>query len=556
MFTHNAIRCNSHTSTSDAPNVKQRRAFPGRSLRPLACAIGLATGTWLIPGISHADALEFIGQLYENGVPVDAAIGVREGADVRLQIDMELGYRNYQVPDQTCQVWGTLVVQRSDSSDVHPTVTIVGDNQVTFEVTVEKDELSWGPPADFELDVPASDETGFGVWIVKQSHNCTGIDNQWFVDGDSGYGFALYAPIREADAPPPIPANDALLASAMSTTLAQLESATTISLQNSYARSRTIARELARRRRNESGFDMQSLSMNVMGSSIAVGRLGGAAGDSDLDSSWGSFLSGTVELGNKSSGDADTRVDATSSMLVAGIDYHAGQWILGSALMLAAAEADLADVKNAVEVGQAGLSVFSSYFNRRVYLDWLISYTRNDYDFQREGIALVQGTTDAAEIGFAMNIGYEGRINKLDYNVFASLDWIELDVDGYSEHSAGDDAVFTFRDFQRNSKGVEIGTQFRYTVNTSFGVLVPYTVVSYRGGFSNDDWQVVGRYSNFPDTEIRMTENAFDEDRGALQLGLTAVLPDGLSAYIAYETEHGREDWQFDRYDLGARWEF
>ena len=514
-----------------------------------------------------------------------ARLPVAEGDTVVGQIGVVMdGEVEVALAAQTCSVTFDLVVSKNrelylgQGDGLDPISTddyrLTGGS-TTIPVTINESGAMTSTAQMFELtllgDAEEETEESYGLYADNVTTTCNSfsegglytVDNL-FRDTNDGYasGGFLYGTLSNGpevivqepgpEQEVPVVEQSAALRSAIYTTKAQLQTVTSISLQNARTRNQNIARELARRRNNEAGLNTDHLSLNIKGQGVSLGALGGAAGDSEQ--AWSGFISGSIEVGDAK--DEVPGLDFDSNMITAGVDYRYDAWVFGAALTLASAESQRAQGAQTAEVDQQGVSAFISYFSQNFYLNFIASQSSNDYDFARQqNSAQVVAQTNGDELGFALGGGYEKNIKRWNLRAFFILDDTTVDVDGYAESASN--LQMRVASFKRDEQNLDIGGFVNYTVNTQVGVFQPFAQLSYRDLLDGDKWSATAQYSGLEGSGT--TELGFQLDATHYwsgQVGVSAVFPRGISAYLAYQQDISRSDWDIARYDVGLHWAF
>lgn len=342
--------------------------------------------------------------------------------------------------------------------------------------------------------------------------------------------------------------------------LPELESITVLTMSGAQARNKTLAKQMDFARK-KSG-PQNRVSMTLDGTPIPIG---GPAGDEF--SPWGFFLSADFERGDREL-PATNSFDFTTNTLVAGVDYRlADNWILGGSLSASQAEADQEARPDQTELDQSAISVFGSLYGDQYYVDALLSYGDNQYDMVRSVMtgagdaqvvkSLANADTKGSELSFGLGAGYQLDFKTQQLKFFTRLDYIDVDVEGYSEFS-GDDTMFVaqINDFKIKSFTSNLGVSYALIVNTGFGVLTPEFGLDYEHQFENDGFNVDGQFVGGQAGEFSISTYDKDANYYNANFALNAVFQQGFSAFISYTDQFGREAWNSQRYALGARMEF
>lgn len=344
----------------------------------------------------------------------------------------------------------------------------------------------------------------------------------------------------------------------------QLNSLRTLSLHNSLTRDRSIAKEIDRARQNNSGVRTDNLQVRLQGEAMPVrGLLGGAAGDSASFGRWGAFVTGNVDLGKQEKNSA-LESDFHTNMLIAGVDYKVSDNIVvGAALTHSDTDAGDNDTAN-TDFRRYSLSLFGSLYSRdRFYIDGMLTYGTSAYDLDRR-IALETGgadvstaDTDGDELSASLGAGYNWHHNNINARLFTFINYIDANIDGYAETVSGSSSAAVVDGMDLQSLIANVGVELSWNINSQLGVFTPMLSIAHEHQYADDSVYVTGRFVGGLDAG-EFAFNASDRDDNYLtaQLGVNAVLKNGISAFVSYDSFIDRKDFSSGQLSVGARWEF
>lgn len=344
----------------------------------------------------------------------------------------------------------------------------------------------------------------------------------------------------------------------------QLNSLRTLSLHNSISRDRSIAKEIDRARKSSPGFRADNLQVRLQEESLPVnGLLGGAAGDSASFGRWGAFVTGNVDLG-KQEKNSELESDFHTNMLIAGVDYKvSNHMVLGAAVTHSDTKAG--DDKTAnTDFRRYSLSLFGSLYSRdRFYLDGMVTYGTSAYELDRR-ITLDSGSadistadTDGDELSASLGAGYNWHHNNVNARLFTFLNYIDANIDGYAETASGNSSAAVVDGMDLQSLIANVGVELSWNINTGVGVFTPTLSIAHEHQYADDSVYVTGRFVGGLD-EGNFAYIAPDRDDNYLtaQVGLNAVLQNGISTFVSYDSFIDREDFASGQLSVGVRWEF
>lgn len=227
-----------------------------------------------------------------------------------------------------------------------------------------------------------------------------------------------------------------------------------------------------------------------------------------------------------------------------GFEYTLNQnWSFGAAIIGNNADVDMG-VFGDIDTDGYALAVYASYYRENAfggsgdwYADALLSYGNYDNDIKRTTFAgIARGSTDSDSYTIQLNTGYNMHSGDWIHGPYASLNYTDGDIDGYTETGPGA-AVFPSMEFE--SLVGRIGYKVAKVINTSHGTIIPQVRVAWEHEFENDQAMI----GAFP---LGVT----DDDRFVLGAGLGWEFSENGSAFLSYE---GRFASDIESHQIGLR---
>jgi outer membrane autotransporter protein len=430
-------------------------------------------------------------------------------------------------------------------------------DQITFEIYDDNDEeealeeyidieiTSYGASCESGATPTLSRTEDYGAFILRDPFDEKEVDP------------APGEPVTPSARSKAIPVRHASLTK-------QLNALRNLTLHTAQTRDKSIAREIDRAR-SQSGFNVQNLQVNVGGQALPGNALlGGAAGDGDQGSGpWGFFVSGSIDIGEQDS-NTDFSSDFDASLLIAGLDYRINDNIvLGGALSHTQVEAGDNTLAK-TEFDRTSLALFASLYSADTYyVNAILTQGSTGYDLNRKidtdtaAKDSASADTDGDETSVSVGAGYNFPADNLNLRVFSFINYINADIDSYTESVTGDSSAASVGGMDLKSVTADFGLELSGNLNTGIGVFVPSFALSHQQQWADDSVTVNGQFIGGIDAgEFEYTGP--DRDRHYLnaRVGVSAVLPHGISAYLAYETQFQRDDFESNHTTAGVRWEF
>lgn len=349
----------------------------------------------------------------------------------------------------------------------------------------------------------------------------------------------------------------------------ELISMGTLSFQGATLQAQNLSKQLRRIRQGIRGIDLTGLQLNIDGQTLSGQQLnrllGSGAGDGELHSKWGTFLGGSIQVGeyNPSSTDEEFEFDVAS--LLAGVDYQLNKSIvIGAALGYTDSTADIDSNGSESELSGISLGMFGSYYYKDIYyLDSIISIGDSDYSSERNvtvgnSTTLARGDTGGNEFTFTANGGYYLHKPSYTLHLFGSINYIDATIDNFREKASNGSAghLLAIDDQDLQSLTTNLGIELGWAINTQKAVISPQFSIDWEHQHEDDIRVVSGRFiGDITNTTVSIETE--DQDRNYFNAGFTlnAVFKGGFSAYTRYEVDLERDDFDVYDFSIGGRWE-
>jgi uncharacterized protein YhjY with autotransporter beta-barrel domain len=326
---------------------------------------------------------------------------------------------------------------------------------------------------------------------------------------------------------------------------------------------------------NTTGFNLSSPDLGVPTSVLAsLGKVllgeGGGSGDDEgglLDRRLGIFINGSVRWGNKDPTKRESGFDFDTKGVTLGADYRfTDSFVAGLAVGYADGTADFDSHGGSQDsTGYSG-SLYGSWYGTSGYVDTIVSYGQVDYESVRN-IDITQldihdtalGTTSGAQWAIGLGGGYDFGRSALRFGPTGSVNYIRVDVDGFTEHTTGDSGLaMSFGDQTGESLMIKVGGQIAYQLSRKWGILSPQARLDIVHELLNDAQVVHVRYANAtvsPGSNFVIFTDNPDRNFFNWAVGFAATFANGFSGFIDYESMAGYETLDSAELSLGLRYE-
>lgn len=326
---------------------------------------------------------------------------------------------------------------------------------------------------------------------------------------------------------------------------------------------------------NDEPFDFKHAPlMLAMGPGGDMSGLASGSDDSRGFSKLSGFLNGSLGFGSKDPTSREDAFDYGNNNLTLGADYRLNDnLVYGAALGYTSYKAEFDSSKSVVDgsvkSGAYTGTLYGLYYLDSFSVDGAASLGASSFDIVRHimypsnNLALpptnevAYGSPDGNQYTLSVGGNYEGNRQSTGYSLQAHLNYLKASIGGYTETNAHAYNL-QLQDQHVTSLTSDLGGQISQTMSRSFGVVIPEATLVWHHQFSNDSRQVLARYVADPlaANYLAAPTEAPDRDYFSLGIGVSAVLPRGMQAFVHYETVLGLENISDHLFTGGVRLEF
>ncbi|QSA96392.1 autotransporter domain-containing protein [Methylococcus sp. EFPC2] len=307
------------------------------------------------------------------------------------------------------------------------------------------------------------------------------------------------------------------------------------------------------------------LALNFNGYAVSLGATGGAAGDEPFrDSPLGVFIQGKMSLGDKDEDATARGFHYETRNVTVGADYRFNDNLVAG-VALSYANTNTVFAKGSGEMNQdsvLGGLYGSLYLPQDYYVDWLVNYGGLDYTLTRQlaysGFSgKARSTPGGDQFGVSVSGGRDFAWKEWLASPILRFEYSQLNVDAYREKGGG--GLGLNADKQSDDSLVsDLGAQIGHNLSLPWGVVTPALRVEWEHQYLNDNRSIHMRLNDASAGLGAFTVNTGKPDRDYLNLGgsVAAVLPNGGSAFLRYETRLGQSSISNHIVELGLRLNF
>lgn len=277
--------------------------------------------------------------------------------------------------------------------------------------------------------------------------------------------------------------------------------------------------------------DLRPTSANAQGPEL--GNQSASAATSPL----AFWTSGTISIGDDSSGSSAQSQDFVTSGLSVGADYRlAPNLTLGLGFGYGHDKTDIGNSGSRSQADSYSVALYGSYRPiKSIYLDAVLGYQQLTFDNRRyvtDNGSMVNGDRDGSQVFASLAAGYEYREESWLVSPYVRLDLAHAKLDSYRERG---DNLFALQYEEQTVKttSTSLGVRSEYAHSTSFGELTPSLRLEYQHDFQGTG-EAGMRYSD-SSTLYRVNLDALGQDRGVFGIGLGLLTESQWSLNMEYQ---------------------
>lgn len=302
---------------------------------------------------------------------------------------------------------------------------------------------------------------------------------------------------------------------------------------------------------------------------------GGASADASFGR-MGTFFNLKYRWGDEDQTNFQPGYDFDGWGAVAGLDYRfTDQAVGGIALNYMSDDVDYDSNRGDMSSTSWGLLGYGTWFlDSGLFFDGMLGYSWGDYELKRNLIyntgpqevrQIASSDPDANMFSFSAGVGYTIPTGAFSITPIGRLNYIDNDVDGFTERMSDPNADGGAMAVSVNSNSYtsftsRLGVEISRAFSQSWGVLVPSLRFDWVHEFDNDQQQVPGRFIGDTETadgtRFLVVTNKPDRDYFDLGLSVSSQFAEGRSAFLSYNALVGFDDVTYNAINAGVRFEF
>ncbi|HEY3899211.1 MAG TPA: autotransporter domain-containing protein [Chthoniobacter sp.] len=348
----------------------------------------------------------------------------------------------------------------------------------------------------------------------------------------------------------------------------ELTSIFTASIAYAQEQSLNLQRRTEDIRSGASGFSAANLAINgdnpfySGGFDITTGVAGPNGSDgkevketkevTPAENRWGTFLSGTGEWVNVSGTDNAHGYDLASGGFTLGVDYKVcPNFAIGLAAGYTGTTADLSD-HGRVWTNGGKLGLYSTVFSGGWYADIAGFGGYNGYDTRRSALdGDARGSTHGGEVDALFGTGYDFKKGNLTFGPTASFNYTYAGMNGFTEHNSL--VPLDIHGNNVDSLRTAFGFKVSYDCKVGGVVIKPELRAAWQHEFGDTAYSLDSSFANGAGSPFSVDGPRFGRDSALIGAGVAVQLNDRCTAYLYYDGELGRQNYESNSVTGGFR---
>jgi outer membrane autotransporter protein len=282
------------------------------------------------------------------------------------------------------------------------------------------------------------------------------------------------------------------------------------------------------------------------------------APDAERERRYGAFFTGVGEWSKVGTTANASGYDLTTGGFTFGVDYRLNENIaVGINAGYARTSAELYGDGN-VTVDGAKLGVYGTYHNEEFYVDASIQGGYNNYDTRRSGLqGSPRGSTNGGEFNALLAIGYDFQselVPGLSFGPVASLQYTYVGIGGFTEN--GSLAPLNYDSQGGNSFRSTLGFKGTYDFRLGGVLLRPELRAAWQHEYADNAFGIEAGFANGGGGKFTVTGSEIGNDSLLLGAGVAVLFNERMAAYLYYDGELGRSNFESNNVSGGFRMNF
>lgn len=196
-----------------------------------------------------------------------------------------------------------------------------------------------------------------------------------------------------------------------------------------------------------------------------------------------------------------------------------------------------------VDSGRGGL--YGTWYDHRLYVNGGIFAGHSTYDTSRSNAGgLSSGSTEGSEWSTFIGGGYDFHFRALSVGPIASLQYTSVNLDGFTER--GSFLPLAIHSQSEESLRSDVGFRASYQCQIGKVMVRPAIKAAWEHEFKYSAFPITSSFADFSAPAVTFDGPKQGQDSAVVSAGVSAQLTSGVSVYVNYDGQLGRQNYSSD----------
>jgi outer membrane autotransporter protein len=276
-----------------------------------------------------------------------------------------------------------------------------------------------------------------------------------------------------------------------------------------------------------------------------------------VDTKWNSYVEVPINFVGVGGDDNAAGYDISSFGLLAGGDRRLNEHLtVGAAIGYSSSSADLSD-GGSLGMDTFNAQVYGVWMNKGAHMEGMLGGVFNSYDTER---ATIGGTADGSADGYGWTMllggGYDWESGPWKFGPQANIQYKMASISEFTE--SGSLAPLQIESQSEDSLHAQLGVNVRYRhyIHDTWTFIVPEVFFGWRHDFTGTETSLESQFASGAGETFTVDGPELGSDSIVFSIGVTAQWKPALSTYLHFTTNMGRDGYDTQTINLGARYSF
>jgi len=268
---------------------------------------------------------------------------------------------------------------------------------------------------------------------------------------------------------------------------------------------------------------------------------------------WGFFAAGVGEFTDVENTCSSRGSEFTTGGVTLGADYRVSDhFILGATMGYANTTSDL-NAAGRLNIDSGKASLYATVYDGGFYVNGIVGGGMSSYSTRRGTFGgIARGDTDGRDINALIGTGYDFHIGAFTVGPVASLQYTEVQIDGFTEK--GSLAPLHFNSQSQDSFTSNLGAKAAYALKLGHIIVTPEIRAQWQHEYLDDRAGIGASFGG--GNSFTVYGPRIGRDSLILDVGASVQLTSNIAVFAFYTGDLGRENYTSHSINGGVRIDF